>query len=93
MMLAMVHQRNLYTAETTEPYPSALCRDNADMIAQRFTHYCEHWHITLPQQTLHQRDRGEIWSAGWSIQYLFGQDEAVKITPQKQPPECSLIIA
>ena len=45
-----------------------------DRIAARFAKYFEPWQISLPEQALATRQRGEILSQGWSIQYLFSAD-------------------
>ena len=44
-------------------------------IEQAFTRRFAHWAIALPKTAVTARLRGEIKKAGWSIQYLFGEDE------------------
>jgi hypothetical protein len=34
------------------------------------------WNIILPPEALETRQRGRLSASGWTIQYLFGQDEA-----------------
>lgn len=44
-------------------------------IEEIFSDYFEHWEIRLPEETVCSRQRGEIQSHGWHIQYLFGEDD------------------
>jgi len=44
-------------------------------IAKIFSDTFRHWQIVLPNDAVETRQRGEIHTAGWTIQYLFGQDE------------------
>ena len=45
------------------------------LIAARFAGYFDRRQICLPEEALSTRQRGEIRSHGWSIQYLFGADQ------------------
>jgi DNA-directed RNA polymerase subunit L len=44
-------------------------------IGEVFTHTFAHWQITLPAGSIEAHQRGEIRAAGWTIRYLFGEDE------------------
>jgi hypothetical protein len=40
-----------------------------------FSDYFRHWGISLPEEVVHCRQRGEIQSHGWHLQCLFGKDD------------------
>jgi hypothetical protein len=44
-------------------------------ISRIFNERFSHWHIALPPGALETRQRGRLQAAGWTIQYLFGQDD------------------
>ncbi len=44
-------------------------------IAEVFNQTFAHWQITLPADSIKSRQRGEIRAEGWTIRYLFGEDE------------------
>ena len=44
-------------------------------IEEIFPEYFEKWRIRLPEEAVRSRQRGEIRSHGWHIQYLFGEDD------------------
>lgn len=45
------------------------------MIAAKFKEAFHHWQIILPSMALETLERGELHKDGWTIQYLFSQDE------------------
>ena len=47
-------------------------------IAEIFNQRFQTWNIVLPPEALETRERGALQNAGWSIQYLFGEDEKGK---------------
>ena len=44
-------------------------------IAEVFNQTFAHWQITHPVEAIEAHQRGEIRAAGWTIRYLFGEDE------------------
>lgn len=44
-------------------------------IPKIFNQFFQTWKIVLPPEALETRQRGELHGSGWTIQYLFGQDE------------------
>jgi hypothetical protein len=44
-------------------------------IKSQFDDYFAHWRIKLPLEDVADRQRGEIFKAGWTIWYVFGSDE------------------
>lgn len=44
-------------------------------IGEVFNHTFAHWQISLPAGSIEAHQRGEIRGAGWTIRYLFGEDE------------------
>lgn len=65
--------------------PQLACRDcgslwsssqdaSATEISKRFAEYFANWNIELPPGAEKAGDRGTIFKAGWTINYLFGSD-------------------
>jgi len=46
-----------------------------EKIADAFAEYFEKWGITLPEEEIRERREGTIIQEGWTIKYLFGNDE------------------
>lgn len=65
--------------------PERACRECASLwsssqdgtttdISKKFAEYFANWSIELPPGAEDAKDRGTIFKAGWTINYLFGQD-------------------
>lgn len=46
-----------------------------DKVAQIFNKQFAHWNITLPEESIRLRQRGQICKEGWAIWYLFGKND------------------
>jgi hypothetical protein len=60
---------------TILPDPDAPNNHPPARIAKTFAEYFKSWGISLPEDSVQNRQNGVIRKAGWDIHYLFDRDE------------------
>lgn len=62
-------------SDGSKAQPSPAARPPLPLIEETFRRHFLNWSIELPAEAVRNRDRGQINRHGWSIWYLFGEDE------------------